>query len=290
MKKVDISKIVILFFIVFALGFISSPNVYSFNKLSAGDTLDIKQFNNEDFTVIFTFGQSNSANYGQGMYTCKQDVYNWYKGKMFKAKDPLLGADNNRGSVWTRLADKLIQENFAKKILIVPIGIGSTEVAQWAKGGKHNELVLQTIKALNTQGIIVDYILWHQGESDNLRNTSKELYIQRFESVRETFRNNNQNAPIFIAIASYHPSENSLTKKKLGIDPTIQEAQLALTKIHKDIFLGANTDKLDKSYYRHDGIHFSVLGLEKHAELWLKSLKKYIPKVNSKCFISFQAF
>lgn len=237
-------------------------------------------FNNEEFTVIFVFGQSNSANYGQTKYEPKEEVYNWFDGNISKAKDPLKGADGNGGSVWGRLGDKLITSKLAKKVLIIPIGIGSTTVADWSEDGIYYNRIISTVLKLKRQNIDIDFILWHQGESDNLENTPTEDYIYYFESIRLAFLNKEVEAPIFVSIASYHPNENSLRNKKFGSDVEIQRAQESLIKKHQNLFLGANTDKLDKSYYRFDGVHFSVLGLEKHAELWLDILKKAIEEKN----------
>ena len=62
--------------------------------------------------VLFTFGQSNSANFGQRdyRYTCKKEVYNYFNDTIYKAKDPLLGADGGWASVWTLVGDKLIEK------------------------------------------------------------------------------------------------------------------------------------------------------------------------------------
>lgn len=239
------------------------------------DSVPLKNFDNEEYTVLLVFGQSNSSNYGQTKYECREKVYNWYNGKIFRAKDPLKGADGTRGSVWGRLGDKLISSMLAKKVLLVPLGIGSTTVSDWSEDGPHYERIINTIQQLNGQDIKIDYIFWHQGESDNFENTTTEDYTENFESIRLGFRKNDVVAPIFIAIASYHPNVNSLKYKKFGCDPAIQRAQYSLIMKYPDLFIGANTDNLIKSYYRHDGVHFSVLGLEKHAELWLQILKNF---------------
>src|SRR2546425_3481295 len=53
--------------------------------------------------VALVFGQSNSSNSGQTRRTARERVYNYYQGKLYLAQDPLLGADGDGGSVWTRL-------------------------------------------------------------------------------------------------------------------------------------------------------------------------------------------
>ena len=50
-------------------------------------------------------------------------------------------------------------------------------------------------------------------------------------------------------------------------------AGIAIAKKYKDIYLCPDTDKLDKAYQRADGVHFSSLGQQEHADGWLKALK-----------------
>ena len=128
----------------------------------------------------------------------------------------------------------------------------------------------ESIDRMLADGIVPDYILWHQGESDNIANTSVEDYVKRFESIRKAFRDRGITAPIYIAVASYHPA---CISDDNGIDKNVRNAQKLLAKKYKDIYLGPDTDKFDRCVYRHDGVHFSSKGLEAHAKAWLKALK-----------------
>lgn len=221
--------------------------------------------------VIFTFGQSNSANHGWGNYTPKHKVYNYFEGKLYPSADPLIGATGNGGSVWNRLADKLIEDGCTGQVTIIPIGVGGVEISAWAKGGPLHNRLIETVEQLKEQHITPDCILWHQGESDNISNTSEENYIRMFETIREVFRSRGINSPIGVAVASYHPycvNENE------GNDPAIRNAQKKLAKKYDDIFEGPDTDKLNKAFQRGDGVHFSEKGQETHAAGWLKAIKK----------------
>lgn len=221
--------------------------------------------------VIFTFGQSNSANHGWGNYTPKHKVYNYFEGKLYPSADPLIGATGNGGSVWNRLADKLIEDGCTGQVTIIPIGVGGVEISAWAKGGYLHNRLIETVEQLKEQHITPDCILWHQGESDNINNTSEENYIRMFETIREVFRSRGINSPIGVAVASYHPycvNENE------GNDPAIRNAQKKLAKKYDDIFEGPDTDKLNKAFQRGDGVHFSEKGQETHAAGWLKAIKK----------------
>lgn len=225
--------------------------------------------------VLFTFGQSNSANYGQPqyLYTAKHDVFNYYQGKLYKAQDPLLGATGKGASVWGILGDKLIEADLADAVTIVPIGIGGVTVGSWAKGGTNHALLEKTLDELVAKGIHIDCICWHQGESDNIQNTTTEQYMERFLTIREAFRERGIDAPIVVAVASYH---QWCLDEDYGCSDDIRNAQKRLAKEYKDIYQGPDTDKLNKLYQRADGIHFSHLGQREHASLWVKALRKLL--------------
>ena len=227
--------------------------------------------NIKDSKVIFTFRQSNSANHGQGLYFPTHNVMNYFDGKIYPSQDPLIGATGEGGSVWNIVADKMIEEKMAKSVTIIPIGVGGVEIAAWAKGGFLHEKLISTVEQIKEKGIKPDYILWHQGESDNIAGTSTEEYIARFETIREVFRSRGIKAPIVIAIVSYHPN---LVEKDNGFNENIRKAQKQLSEKYDDIFIGPDTDNLDKVYQRADGIHFSTVGQKEHAEGWIEAIKK----------------
>ena len=221
-------------------------------------------------TVIFTFGQSNAANHGQERYSPKNKVYNYYKGNLYEGKDPLVGPTGGGGSVWTRLADMMIDSGMADSVTIVAIAVGATDIASWAEGGFLYGILTENVDRMLADGIVPDYILWHQGESDNIANTAEKDYVKRFESIRKVFRDRGIEAPIYIAVASYHPD---CISEDNGNDAEIRNAQKFLVKEYKDIRQGPDTDKFDRCVYRHDGVHFSSKGLEAHAKAWLKALQ-----------------
>ena len=222
--------------------------------------------------VIFAFGQSNAANYGQERYDASENVYNYYKGHYYHAADPLVGATGNGGCVWTRLADKMIGAGLADEVTLVCPAVGATCVSDWAEGGRLYSTLVETVDRMLEDGVVPDVILWHQGESDNIAGTSEQDYIDSFLSVRDVFRSRGVDAPIVVAVASYHPA--CIDADGNGLGPDVRAAQKELPRRYPDILPGPDTDRLDRCCYRHDGIHFSGKGLDIHAAMWLQSVKK----------------
>ena len=95
--------------------------------------------------ILFSFGQSNSANHGVGKYQPEHQVYNYFEGRLYPSSDPLIGATSYGAGVWNRLADKLIDEKITTKVTLVPIGVGGVEIAAWAKGGYLYDKLTQPI-------------------------------------------------------------------------------------------------------------------------------------------------
>lgn len=221
--------------------------------------------------ICLTFGQSNAADYGMGKYNCRNaEVYNYYKGDLFKAQEPLLGPDGSGSSVWTRVADLLIDSGTYKKVIIVPCGIGQTSVDCWAEGFCRKRLE-ETLDYLAKDGIKPTHIFWQQGETDNVDNTSKVQYKQRLNQIIKIFRDRQINAPFYVAITSYFPYANN---NPLGLDADISGAQSEVIQETAGVKPGPCTDSLNLAYYRVDGVHFTEKGLDKLAEKWVERIRE----------------
>ena len=239
--------------------------------------VDCNSIDKDRTMVILVYGQGNAANGGEVKYTPKYNVFNIFNGKCYKADDPLLGATDNKGSVWGRLADKIIENSLYENIIIKSIAVGGTPIASWTvngvgigyKGrlfGNYHSRILDANNELKSLGFSITHILWHQGESDTINQTTTHEYKTCFLNMLDNMRHNGIEAPIYVAIASRYGKKTS---------KAVILAQKQLAKEHKDIFKGPNTDIIDRLDDRtEDGQRFSALGLEKHANAWLESLKK----------------
>ena len=218
--------------------------------------------------VCLVIGQSNAADYGLGNYKCKNEVYNFYKGDLYKAKEPLLGADGDGSSVWTRVADMVIDSGLYSKAVIIPCAIGSTAVSCWSDGPCHEQL-LKTLRYLKDKKVNPTHIFWLQGETDNFEGTTKEAYKKSLIKVIKTLRDNGIAAPFFTSITSYFP----YNKTPFGISPAITEAQRETIKEGINVKAGPNTDSINLAYYRQADLHFTEKGLDVLAYKWFVKIK-----------------
>ncbi len=216
--------------------------------------------------VALVFGQSNAGNWGESRRVAGPRVFNFFRGRYERARDPLPGANGNGGSVWTRLGDKIIAAKLYDRVVFVPASISATEIAQWAPGGLLHKDLLRNVREARQARLTFTHLLWHQGESDAVLGTPAEAYRQSFVEMLAAIRALGVDAPAFVAIATrcgqYPPNE------------TIRSAQLSLADPALGIFIGPDTDQLDERY-RYDGCHFSDIGLDAHAEMWLQVIRDY---------------
>jgi len=221
--------------------------------------------------VALTFGQSNAANRGQVPYVChNKNVLVYAEGRLMHARDPLPGATGTGGSVWSILGDILIDSGLYQKIIIIPIAVGNTAIACWAHGDCLNKLT-NTLKDLDSRKIRLTHIFWHQGESDNLNNTSASAYKNDLTVLLKILRAHQPTADLYISIASYH---NQATTKPLGVDTTIRNAQKKFIAENRRVFYGPDTDELIYAIHRYDAVHFSEYGMKLFAARWLKAIRK----------------
>ena len=211
--------------------------------------------------VAFVFGQSNSANYGGERHAATPGkVYNHFDGRFYLAADPLLGADGEMGSVWTNLADKIVQAGLADKVILLAAGVGNTSVQAWRVGGPLHGMLAERLAGARRQHLKVTHFLWHQGEADH--DMAPEVYEAGLNEVIALTRR-------YFPDAAFHVAQAS----RCGIAqhaPRLVAAQRRITR-QQGVFLGPDTDAIGLAD-RYDGCHFSGRGLERHAQGWLQAL------------------
>ncbi len=250
--------------------------MWGYYDLADKEEIDYQSLDKNRTMVLMVYGQGNAANGGEVKYSPKHNVLNAYKGKCYRANDPLLGATDNKGTVWSRLGDKIIESGAYDNVIVKTIAVGGTPIASWTvngmgigyKGrlfGNYHSKILEAHDEMNNMGIPITHILWHQGESDTVNETTKDEYKESFLDMLNNMRKLGIYAPVYVAQASRYGKKTS---------NNVLNAQKELSLEYGDIFAGPNTDIIDSYDDRtEDGQRFSEQGLEKHAKGWLKSLE-----------------
>ena len=212
--------------------------------------------------VLLIAGQSNAANNGAQRHTTRYPdrVFNFMAGRCYVAASPLLGSTGFAGEYWTLLGDKLIASGAFDRVILAPVAVGASDVAEWASGGALNASMIPLVQDLATHYEVTD-VLWHQGESDFALKTDPARYRDAFLSFVKTLRANAVDAPVFISVA---------TRCLSGwANPNpIQAAQRELASSGHGLRPGVDTDALLDAQDRYDDCHFANSGEAKAASAW----------------------
>lgn len=219
--------------------------------------------------IVLILGQSNAANYGEHLNSSDKNIFMYFQKRIYKAKDPILGASGKKGSIWLPVFDQLLKTREFDSILIVNIAQGSSSVEDWQPNGMYHERLQGTLTSLQEKNLEPDFILWQQGEQDNLNGMSKEDYKRAFRKIHGTVIRFDDQIPILISITSFHPSSAT------PVSSEIREAQYELIQENECLFLGPDTD-VHVAESRYDGIHFSTKGMNSVSKDWAESIDDFL--------------
>jgi hypothetical protein len=207
--------------------------------------------------VLLIAGQSNAAN----------SAAQRHETRCYVAASPLLGSTGFAGESWTLMADELIDDRAFDRVILAPVAVGGSTVAQWAKGAALNTSMICLIQDLVTH-YRVTHVLWHQGESDFALKTDPARYREEFLSFADTLRANAVDAKIFVSTA---------TRCLPGwSEPNaIQAAQHELAADAPRFEPGVDTDKLLSAEDRYDDCHMADSGEAKTASAWAALLARH---------------
>src|SRR6204780_326397 len=199
--------------------------------------------------VVLIAGQSNAANSAAQRHETRhpERVLNFMSGRCYVAASPLLGSTGFAGEPWTLMADELIEQGAFDGVILSPLAVGGSNIAQWAKGGALNTSMIPLVQDLVTH-YRVTHVLWHQGESDFALKTDPVRYKEQFLSFADTLRANAVDATVFVSTA---------TRCLPGwSDPNpIRTAQQELVSGQSGFAAGVDTDKLLSAEDRYDDCH-----------------------------------
>jgi hypothetical protein len=220
-----------------------------------------------DTAVILGIGQSNIANECDpgALYQPKGGVYNFnfFDGRCYEARDPLLGASINRSNVLTKLGDLLIERGQYHRILLAPIAHGGTYAREWSPAGRMFPRLEWTLERLKQSKINITHIFWQQGESEAaLRDPKPDEWVRHFMAMVGAIRAAGAVAPIYVAqctICRNDPNEQIRQVQRGVVDPAA------------GILAGPDLDLVGRDE-RFDGCHFSAGGLQHAAALWYEAL------------------
>ena len=219
--------------------------------------------------VALALGQSNTGNHGETLYRPARPVINLYRGRCYRAEDPLLGPTGDRGSVWSRLGDMLDRRRAVRprghhtdrRGLHRHRGLGAGRIPSPPRDERDRG-------GARAAGLAITHVFWIQGGSEKRSDGDaavRERYKKDFRSLVRALRDRGVTAPVYVAVGT------------IGVDgfkPDIQRAQRELVDGTMGILAGPDTDSLHAvEENRWEIVHFSPLGLDRCARAWLESIR-----------------
>lgn len=213
----------------------------------------------EDAEVVVSFGQSNAANSGGYRHTNSDPkILNFFAGHCYVASDPMLGASENRGSMWIPFA-RAYQSD--KTLVLATFAVGATKIEQWLVPDVLGAHFDSNMASLSKAGYTPDLMIWFQGESDH--DSDPVQYEQDLNSFLAYVSSSYPNSRLAISGTSYC-ARNSSAK-------LVAAQQRVATKLGST-WLGV-TDDIIGSEYRYDDCHLSRPGMQRVANQFVKALR-----------------
>jgi hypothetical protein len=229
--------------------------------------------------VLLIIGQSNAANFASRAYRSRHAdaIVNFFDGRCYVARSPLLGADGPWGEYWTEVANRLVSLRAYDRVILIASAISSSSINEWRENPTGdddsprpspvfisrplNAMLMAVISDVQRR-YVVTHVLWHQGESDT--DMPAVDYRRGFLSLLSSLRSHGVLAPIFVSVTSTRRGEN----------PPVVEAQRQLPDQKLGIFAGVDTDALVEPDERNETGHFGPKAEEKVIQAWISILSE----------------
>lgn len=226
--------------------------------------------------ILIIAGQSLTGAEAPTAYTPTNtsvvDNFNVYDGGLYAYSDPPLGTTwvylalggslptPNTGSIGGRIADLAINAGSFARVIVVPIGVGGTTIAQWDSGPLRDRIgvAMRRLAAKNITPATTNVtfaILWMQGEGDHGTTTA---------AYKASLTNIQANAVAAGFSGRFFVSQETWLSG--AVDSNVQSAQTSIVDGVK-FWAGGNIDSLNNTNRLTDQTHPNDVGIAAAATL-----------------------
>ena len=265
-----------------SLRFISLLNKYNYNRKYPKESYTSTSLNHivpcprESINIAY-LGQSNHGNNierEKKFDTSYKNVftYDWRLGVCSKYKEPLIGVGGRAGGFGHVSSDTIYylkkKHNFHENIVVFGFAKSATKAQDWLKGSLANKFDF-FLKRLEKNDIEIDYVFWHQGESEvkNANRVYYQNYIKDMQLIFQKLLANSNKTKIGMGLVSLCKFEKS---------NSLIDSQRSIIKGNGRVFLTLNTDNLGRNYrYDKRNCHFNSLGASVIGEKYANFINKF---------------
>lgn len=247
-----------------------TPKV-SFRNTAGRTIADPRLVDGEVTAVFVLWGQSLTTNVvdtvtdGSGaFYTAanptKIDNLNVFDGGLYRAVEPMLGCSDGRGNLFYELADRLIAAAWCDRVILAPVGMGATSIAEWVPGGSPQPDKLMTVvRRLKALGLPVTSVLGQQGEQDAATGMPKSTYKTHMNAMLSAFWAEHGPIPWMLAKSTTYGNSANGPAIRAAVDEMVNGSS---------ILMGPDCDLLNGLTYRYDYVHPNVAGRVGMSAAW----------------------
>jgi hypothetical protein len=208
--------------------------------------------------VILAGGQSNAANSLSDPLDARENLpaFMLHGGHCYRLADPVLGATDHRGSLWTALGHRIAERGVP--VVIIATGVGATTFADWVEPRSgYLSRTRAEIDAARARGVEVNVVVWQQGESDAKLDRDQRRHEAALEALVDA---------LYDRLAL--PATTRTVLFRSSIDrgrppkPVLIAAIDAVIARDPRLIAGPETDRLGPRF-RYDGGHFNARGRDR---------------------------
>jgi hypothetical protein len=208
--------------------------------------------------VILTGGQSNAANALSDPVDENPSLraFMFHKGRCYRLRDPVLGVTGDRGSLWTALGHRLAAET-GRDVVFINGGVGGTTYRDWLNlHTGYFDRLRKLVEDAARHGLRPHWVLWHQGESDALRNVPSEVFEGELKVLIGRLMSERPLADVKLVL--YAASVCYGSDRRLP-QPRLRQAQRRAAELSPNVLMGPDTDRYG-ARFRYDDCHFNGPG------------------------------
>lgn len=142
-----------------------------------------------DALVIVTGGQSNAANALLDPLPADPaaQAFMMYDGHCYRLRDPVLGATEHGGSLWTGLGSALWRAT-GRPVVFINGAVGGSRLGDWLDDrSRYRQRLVAEVALAQEAGLVPDYVMWMQGETDTAMLIDPNEYVSEMRRLVDHF-------------------------------------------------------------------------------------------------------
>ncbi len=210
-----------------------------------------------DAIVIVTGGQSNAANALSDPLPADPaaQAFMMYDGHCYRLRDPVLGATDRGGSLWTALGSALWRAS-GRPVVFINGAVGGSQLGDWLDDrSRYRQRLVAEVALAQAAGLMPDYVVWIQGETDAAVLLDPQQYVDEMRQLVDHL----DASGVLAKDVPWIVFRSTRCKHRRGNGPAIDAAVTAWALRYQRIVLGPLASALGDDM-RRDECHFNGAG------------------------------